>query len=74
MLIYEGLQNKHDLKLSHNFTILKNRKAIGTLGIQNVRTKSTPVIMEMDPDMYEVEKEHLGILSYVLLFAKFALQ
>ena len=61
MLIYEGLQNKHDLKLNHGFTMLKNRKAIGTLGIQNVRTKSTPIIMEMDPDMYEMEKEHLGV-------------
>eukprot|EP00112_Aurelia_sp_Birch-Aquarium-sp1_P007991 Seg1872.6 transcript_id=Seg1872.6/GoldUCD/mRNA.D3Y31 product="PIH1 domain-containing protein 1" protein_id=Seg1872.6/GoldUCD/D3Y31 len=60
MLIYEGLQNKHELKLSHDYTILKNRKAIGTLGIQNVRTKSTPVIMEMDPDMYQLEKENLA--------------
>ena len=60
MLVYEGLSTKHDLKLNADHVILKNRKAIGTLQMQMVRTKSTPVIMEMDQDMYEMEKEHLG--------------
>ena len=60
MLLYEGLSAKHELKLDEKYTILKNRKAIGTLQLQMVRTKSTPVIMEMDPDMYEMEKESIG--------------
>lgn len=60
MLVYEGLASKHELKLDGDYKILKNRKAIGTLQLQMVRTKSTPVILEMDQDMYEMEKEHLG--------------
>ena len=60
MLVYEGLSTKHELKLNGDYRILKNRKAIGTLQMQMVRTKSTPVILEMDQDMYELEKEHLG--------------
>ena len=60
MLIYEGLESKHEIKLHENYKILKNRKAMGTLQMQSVRTKSTPVIMEMDDHMYQMEKEHLG--------------
>ena len=39
---------------------MKNRKAMGTLQMQNVRSKSKPVIMEMDPVMVELEHEQLG--------------
>lgn len=60
MLLYEGLTAKHELKLNPDYRILKNRKQIGTLQFQTVRTKSTPVIMEMDKDMYEMEKEYMG--------------
>ncbi len=60
MLIYEGLESKHEVKLDANYRILKNRKAMGTLQMQNVRTKSTPVIMEMDHEMYAMEKENAG--------------
>ena len=43
-----------------DYKILKNRKAIGTLQMQLVRTKSTPVILEMNQEMYDLEKEQLG--------------
>lgn len=59
MLVFEGLEGKYDVKLCREFKILKNRKAMGTLQMQNVRSKSKPVIMEMDPIMYEMEKEYL---------------
>lgn len=60
MLVFDGLENKYEITLSREFKILKNRKAIGSLKVQNVRNKSTPVIMEMDPTMYEMEKEAIG--------------
>jgi len=59
-LVYEGLSSKHDLQLNVDYKILKNRKAIGTLQMQMVRTKSTPVILEMNQEMYDLEKEQLA--------------
>ena len=47
-----------------DYKILKNRKAIGTLQMQMVRTKSTPVILEMNQEMYDLEKEQLGEFDY----------
>eukprot|EP00794_Sanderia_malayensis_P018064 gene18064-19873_t len=58
-LIIEGLESKHSVELNVNYKVLKNRKAMGTLQMQNVRTKSTPVIMEMDDYMYQLEKKQL---------------
>lgn len=73
MLVFEGLEGKYDVKLCREFKILKNRKAMGTLQMQNVRSKSKPVIMEMDPIMYEMEKEYLGTLKpiIIILFSEF---
>lgn len=34
---------------------------MGTLQMQTVRSKSKPVIMEMDPVMAELEQEQLGM-------------
>jgi len=59
MLIFEGLESKYELKFNREYKILKNRKVMGTLQMQSVRTKSKPVIMEMDPYMYEMEKDLL---------------
>lgn len=57
MLVFDGLESKYELDLCREYKILKNRKSIGTLHMQNVRSKSTPVIMEMDDTMYDLEKE-----------------
>ncbi|WAR08360.1 PIHD1-like protein [Mya arenaria] len=46
-VMMEGLEDKYNMQLSREWIILKNRKFVGTLQTQNVRTKSKPVIMEM---------------------------
>jgi len=66
MLVFDGLEAKYDLKLNREYKILKNRKAMGTLQMQTVRSKSKPVIMEMDPHMVELEQEQLGILLLIM--------
>lgn len=44
----DGLESKYDMSLDRNVSILKNKKSIGTIQTHSVRTKSKPVIMEMD--------------------------
>ncbi|TRY93202.1 hypothetical protein DNTS_006324 [Danionella cerebrum] len=44
----EGLENKYNLELSRDIKILKNRKFMGSIAEQNIRTKSKPVIQEID--------------------------
>lgn len=49
----EGLEEKYSITLSRDLVVLKNRKSVGKLQEQNVRTQSKPVIMEMgDQGMY----------------------
>lgn len=47
-VMMEGLEQKFDTELSREWVILKNRKVVGTLQAQNVRTQSKPFIMEME--------------------------
>ncbi|XP_053546740.1 PIH1 domain-containing protein 1 [Bombina bombina] len=44
----EGLENKYNMDLSREWRMLKNRKFMGSIFEQNIRTKSKPIIQEMD--------------------------
>lgn len=44
----EGLENKYSVALSREWKILKNRKFLGSIMEQNIRTKSKPVIQELN--------------------------
>ncbi|XP_038639392.1 PIH1 domain-containing protein 1 [Scyliorhinus canicula] len=45
---FEGLENKYNLELSREWRMLKNRKFLGSISEQNIRTKSKPVIQELE--------------------------
>ncbi|XP_048377115.2 PIH1 domain-containing protein 1 [Stegostoma tigrinum] len=45
---FEGLENKYNLELSREWRMLKNRKFLGSITEQNIRTKSKPVIQELE--------------------------
>nr|XP_057904799.1 PIH1 domain-containing protein 1 isoform X2 [Doryrhamphus excisus] len=49
MVSLEGLENKYNLTLSREWKVLKNRKFLGSVNKQNIRTKSRPVIQELQP-------------------------
>ncbi|XP_032869155.1 PIH1 domain-containing protein 1 isoform X3 [Amblyraja radiata] len=44
---FEGLENKYNLEMSREWRMLKNRKFLGSVVEQNIRTKSKPVIQEL---------------------------
>uniref|UniRef100_A0A3P8WD97 PIH1 domain-containing protein 1 n=1 Tax=Cynoglossus semilaevis TaxID=244447 RepID=A0A3P8WD97_CYNSE len=47
LVSFEGLENKYNLELSRDWKVLKNRKFLGSISEQNIRTKSKPVIQEL---------------------------
>ncbi|XP_061556159.1 troponin T, slow skeletal muscle isoform X3 [Phycodurus eques] len=49
MVSLEGLENKYNMELSREWKVLKNRKFLGSVSEQNIRTKSKPVIQELRP-------------------------
>ncbi|XP_075461682.1 PIH1 domain-containing protein 1 isoform X2 [Ascaphus truei] len=44
----EGLENKYEMDLSREWRMLKNRKIMGSIFDQNIRTNSKPIIQEVD--------------------------
>lgn len=46
----EGLENKYSLELNREWKVLKNRKFLGSVSEQNIRTKCRPVIQELQPE------------------------
>uniref|UniRef100_A0AAY5KM78 PIH1 domain-containing protein 1 n=1 Tax=Esox lucius TaxID=8010 RepID=A0AAY5KM78_ESOLU len=44
----EGLENKYNLELSRDWKVLKNRKFLGSVNEQNIRTNRKPVIQEIN--------------------------
>ena len=49
-IVFEGLESKYDIELERKWTVLKNKKSMGTLHPHCIRSKSKPVIMEMEDD------------------------
>ncbi|CAG5121803.1 unnamed protein product, partial [Candidula unifasciata] len=47
-IMCEGIEEKYNILLKRDWIFLKNRKFVGKLAEQNVRTKSKPLIMDMD--------------------------
>ena len=49
-IVFEGLESKYGIELERNWTILKNKKCMGVLHPHCIRSKSKPVIMEMEEE------------------------
>ena len=47
-IAFEGLESKYDMELERKWTVLKNKKCMGVLQPHCIRSKSKPVIMEME--------------------------
>ena len=58
-VVTEGLENKYDVKLSCDWVRLKNKKFMGTIQTQHIRSESKPWIMEVDPSTVP-SSEHQG--------------
>jgi len=53
----EGLEAKYNISLDRNWSVLKNRKFLGSLPEQNIRTVSKPWIMEMNEDYIQSSED-----------------
>lgn len=47
-VVFQGLEDKYGLELDRNWTILKNKKSMGKVQSHFIRTKSKPVIMDVE--------------------------
>lgn len=57
-IMCEGVESKYDILLKRDWIFLKNRKSMGKLGEQYIRTKSKPVIMDMSGEQGDQLPEH----------------
>ena len=69
-IVFEGLESKYDMELERKWTVLKNKKCIGVLQPHCIRSKSKPVIMEMESEKKPLTKPG-SIRSKVFLFKPF---
>ena len=66
-IVFEGLESKYDIELERNWTVLKNKKCMGVLQPHFIRSKSKPVIMEMDDENKSTMKEGKTTLVFFFL-------
>jgi len=59
-VMMEGLEAKYSLSLDKDWSVLKNRKFLGSLPEQNIRTQSKPWIMEMKDEHTSQGKSSSG--------------
>lgn len=55
-IVFEGLESKYDMELERKWTVLKNKKCMGVLQPHCIRSKSKPVIMEMENETKPLTK------------------
>lgn len=55
-IVFEGLESKYDMELERKWTVLKNKKCMGVLQPHCIRSKSKPVIMEMESETKPLTK------------------
>ncbi|RXN12988.1 PIH1 domain-containing 1-like isoform X2 [Labeo rohita] len=67
----EGLENKYNLELSRDIKILKNRKFMGCIGEQNIRTKSKPTIQEIDSNYNWNSSKHFVLCGQGICICSF---
>ncbi|XP_043915618.1 PIH1 domain-containing protein 1 [Protopterus annectens] len=73
-IVLEGLENKYNMELSRDWKMLKNKKFFGSVSEQNIRTKSRPLIQEMDSSptlsssssREKIDSTHKALISEVV--------
>ncbi|RUS76933.1 hypothetical protein EGW08_015306 [Elysia chlorotica] len=50
-IMCEGIESKYDILLKRDWVVLKNRKCVGKMAEQQIRTKSKPLIMDMNNEV-----------------------
>ena len=67
-IVFEGLESKYNIELERTWAVLKNKKCMGSLHPHCIRSKSKPVIMEMDDNKEEAIKEGIACWDFATLW------